>query len=137
MPTTFVLHGSIELANKPDRRLDFAALESVIEDTIGMDEDVYIADSADSAAGDALYIDIDTNEASHSAYERVYTALQDFLTKHAATGGVFTLEDDDFWVFGPTPLARWQAHFNHLQDLATAADERLGAWVEANPAPEA
>lgn len=137
MPTTFVLKGDIALKTEPGRIAehhveqleDFQHVAKVVDDKLG-DVALFIRDGR-------LCADIDTNEASYSAEDSLYDVLTTFLTKHAAEGAVFEMEDDYIWVFGPTHKARWQAEFEHLQALAVAADEALGAWLEKNPEPEA
>ncbi len=128
MPTTFYLKGSAQLTSLPDQLEDFQLVVAVVDDTCGRDAILFIRDGE-------LFADIDESEASHSTYNRLRAALDDFLTKHGADGSVFELEDDETWFFGPTPQAKWQAQFDHLQSLAIAADEALGEWLERNPAP--
>ena len=130
MPTSFSLSGNIALTNLPDQLQDFKAVIKVGADTCGAEELLCIRDGE-------LLADIDTSEASYRASDALYAAMSTFLTKHAASGGTFIArEDDEAWYFGPTEHAVWQAHYNHLEYLATAAQEALGTWLRANPEPE-
>lgn len=131
MPTSFTLRGTAQLTNLPDQEADFLVLAQVADDTVGREEQLCIR----GAAHLSLVVNIDTSEASYSVHTRLFDAMNTFLTKHGAGGSIFTLEDGDFWAFGPTAQACWLAQFEHRSKIALAAQDEFMSWMKANPPP--
>lgn len=130
MATSFSLKGEIALTNLPDQLEDFQVVAKVADETVGVDQPLYIRDGH-------LIADIDTSEASHSTYDRLNDALHTFLDKHAVEGAVFILrEDDTIWTFGPTPLARWKAACDYWMQKVRDAQSHLEQFLHNNPIPD-